>query len=105
MTDFDPLAKKDEIDSALQTVGLYVDRMQIFAPIEAEDDEDHDDPSRHGAERRSHVLYMDCLIGDVAFTSRVQDAQQYTIDEEFSMLTRDFTSTEFDDIRRQLGGE
>jgi hypothetical protein len=78
----------EKLDDALRTVGLYVERSQLvmietpFGPRPA--------------------LAVDTLIGDVAYTDRVQHPENDTMDKQFRVMEREMTGGEFDDIKERM---
>ena len=76
----------DQLETAFRDVGLY-------------------SPSVHWHEEERPTLIMEFIIGDVAFTNRVQSPDQFGIDHEFSLMTRGLVTDEFESIRRELEGQ
>lgn len=73
------------LDDELRRIGLYLETTQV---IEAP----------HG----ESVLYCEVLVGDVAFTTRVQDPEQSDVDKEFKRIERSAVQDTFLSTREDL---
>lgn len=77
------------LDDGLRRIGLYVDDTQVIE-----------------GPRGETVLYMEVLMGDVAFAKRVQDPEQSGFDTEFAKIERSKASDDFltarDDMARRI---
>lgn len=92
-----------DIEAELRTIGVYVDRGVWMSPNQARKGPDGDSESPEAEEPEPPTaLVLECLLGDVAFTSRVQNAQQYDMDQEFALLRRDFEEQDFEARREAM---
>jgi hypothetical protein len=77
--------KQEQMEAALRDVGLYVDKATwIVAPGQ--------NPS----------LMMECFLGDVAFTKRVQDPTQNDFDASFREMTASLAKEAFEEMRERI---
>lgn len=51
------------------------------------------------------VLMMECLLGDLAFSDRVQNPSQVDIDAEFRAMMAPVNQEKFEELREQLRRE
>lgn len=73
--------------ASLRELGLYADDADLQV---------HELPDGR------HVVTVDALIGDLAFSRRVQDPEQHDFDAEFRKMTRGSDADRFLDVRAQL---
>jgi hypothetical protein len=77
--------KQEQMEAALRDVGLYVDKATwIVAPGQ--------NPS----------LMMECFLGDVAFTKRVQDPTQNDFDASFREMTAAMAKERFEEMKERI---
>lgn len=75
----------DVLDPLLREVGLYIDQTQM-----------------QRIENGPTMVMVDCLVGDVAFTDRVQRPEQHDMDAEFRVMQRDLEEQRFADTKKAL---
>lgn len=98
------LAKQHEIETALRDVGLYIDK-GMWLPVADESTEDEDPEvaeARRGAQKGSRILVLECLLGDVAFTARVQDPPKVDIDAEVRKFQREMMKGEWEALQKEV---
>jgi hypothetical protein len=100
-------AKSDEIETALRSVGVYVDRAHWQDPKEmmkaaagATEDEELMEQAKNA--KTPFILTMECFVGDVAFTDRVQNPVQHSMDDEFRSITLEFREQEFKETQEKI---
>lgn len=89
-------AKSEELAKALRAVGLYEDQSQWISQGERPDE--FSPPQEH----QRNILVMDLLIGDLAFSKRVQNPEQHDVDAEFRAMMGGLETSEFDDTRNEI---
>jgi hypothetical protein len=91
--------KMATLESTLRAAGLYVDRFQVIMPGDAEDV----DPTQHAAQTPGNaVVVVECYVGDVAFSKKIQEPEQADYDAEFRQMTRGLLSDTFEEERRRM---
>lgn len=80
----------EALEDELRRIGLYVQTTNIV------------DPEKTGQPMPGVVVYMECLIGDLAFTKRVQDPVQHEFDHEFRKIEHSTVADDFLDLRSQI---
>jgi hypothetical protein len=86
MNDTDLHARSEALIGALRDIGLYED-----------DVEWHPHP-----EKPLFMLTLQLYLGDVAFSKRVQDADQHTMDQEFNLLASSARREMFEEMRARI---
>lgn len=99
MDDAKLTAAAEGIETALRSLGLFRDSHRWLVPQEEGKGDDQD---RHGANPKSPILMMNLMVGDLAFSTRVQDVAQKTMDDEFREMAAGFRRQEFDDIKKDI---
>lgn len=82
------LENTEKLDDELRKLGLYIERTHLVM-IE----------TPHGPQP---ALAVDALIGDVAYTDRVQHPEKYGVDQQFRVMEREMTGSDFDDIKERM---
>lgn len=102
--DFNPLAKAEELAGALRPIGLYEDRSMWISDGQPPPGIEYMDPEEAAQMQQptKKILVMDLLIGDLAFSKRVQNPEQLDIDAEFSALMGGLNTAEVDDTRNEI---
>lgn len=95
--------KQEEVAAALRDVGLYEDRAKWM--IAGQMLEDLDETPRGPA-----TLVMTVMVGDLAFSDRVQNPAQVGVDAEFAALASELDADAFREAaeeyrRRSENGE
>lgn len=97
-------AKADELEGAFRKIGLYFNQARWLSPGKPEDQSDPDAPyvEEHRSMPDRNFLIVDALVGDVAFSKRVQTPEQVDIDTEFSKMTREYKSAEALELQEKI---
>ena len=97
--------KTEALEAGLREAGLYFNRTQLVMPPEEGEEEEPDKgimaqpkPTVPG----NSMLIVDCLVGDVAFSDRVQDPAQQDWDRSFREIMRGAVANDFEEERRNL---
>lgn len=112
MNEYELREKIEGLEKGLREAGLFFNRTQLIMPPEEGEEEEPDKgimakpkPSVPG----NSMLIVDCLVGDVAFSQRVQDPTQMDWDRSFREIARDAVAADFEEekrrMRRELGLE
>lgn len=76
----------EALTTALRDVGVYVDELQV--------------------QEGEQVLFIfNCYLGDVAFSDRVQNPVQHSIDDEFKIIAREYIKEQFEQERERIKRE
>jgi hypothetical protein len=89
-------AKVEEVEAALRPLGLYFDRAR-WLHQEAEDEGD-----RRGAKDGTAILVASFMVGDLAFSARVQDPQQSDFDSSFRAMAAEMRREETEELIRKM---
>ncbi len=93
-------AKLEEAESSLRSIGLYLDRSRWIVPGA---DEEEDDPQRpKEAAKGAAILLMSCLVGDLAFSTRVQEPEQVDFDASFRRMKVELEAAEAEELRKRM---
>lgn len=95
------LAKSEELALALRQIGLYEDRSAWISEGEEPRPDEPFAEHRKAMEGR-HILIMNCLIGDHAFSKRVQNPEQVDVDAEFRAMMGGFEKQDHDDTLEKI---
>jgi serine/threonine protein kinase HipA of HipAB toxin-antitoxin module len=99
MSDDLPLqAKSEELEDALRHIGLHSNRSTWL-----DEGQQPQDPFMEEAPKAGRkILVMDLLIGDLAWSKKVQDPEQVDIDAEFKAMMRELNKTEDSSLRDEI---
>ena len=89
-------AKSEELAKALRAIGLYEDQSQWISQGERPDE--FSPPQQD----QRNILVMDLLIGELAFSKRIQDPEQFDVDAEFRTMMGGLETSEVDDTRDKI---
>lgn len=78
------LGKQDDIEEALRPLGMYLEGLQLIL-------------SNSGP-----VVVAQVMLGDVAFSDRVQNPAAYSVDSEFREMMAAQGADSFLDVRNQI---
>lgn len=81
----------EAMDDELRRIGLHVQRTQVIDPEKMPQ-----------AMVPGRIVYIEAIIGDLAFTKRVQDPVQHEFDHEFRKMEHSAAADDFLDMRTQL---
>jgi hypothetical protein len=97
--------KVEALEAGLREAGLYFNRTQLIMPPEEGEEEEPDKgimaqpkPTVPG----NSMLIVDCHVGDLAFSPRVQDPDQQDWDRSFREISRGLVSENFEEERQKL---
>jgi aromatic ring-opening dioxygenase LigB subunit len=80
--------RRDEIDDVARGLGLYIDQSNLVVV-----------GTPHGMKA---AMALDVVIGDVAFSPRVQNPQDYDIDKSFAQMQVNMADDDFLDSRTRI---
>jgi hypothetical protein len=78
----------EKLDDAMRQLGLYVEGTQLITI---------DTPTGP-----QPALAANMMIGDVAYSDRVQHPEKYGVDQQFRIMEREMTGSQFDDIKERM---
>ena len=82
----------DALEDRARKLGLYMEQSGVVPP-----------PDFDGEGTPEYLIVAaDFMIGDVAWSARVQDPEQHAIDKDFKGLQDDLEHSSFDEMRERL---
>jgi hypothetical protein len=102
-------AKQEEMELALRSIGVYVESAcwhdplgEARAMVEQSGEMTEEQIEERFGGKKAYVLAVECFVGDVAFSDRVQNPDQFSVDDEFKAIAREFGDQAFKDAQAKI---